>query len=339
MSKDKFLIVKNEGGLGNRILSALGSILYAQITRRKVIIDWRDSIYSRDRSNVFPKIFTTPNLNIRLVEEIPYTGSVYPPIWTNNLDKSVLEFLRSHNVSWPLDRGPLTWSKYRVDTRRIDYPYDCLVSWYYSEELQKLRRHFKGEFANFNNWSNDAILRKLLKENLILNESIQSRVDEFKNNSFGDKTIGLHIRYTDRKSPFEKYLPIINKILQKEPKALIFIATDNRLVESYFREKYKNIVISTEKWYPANQTSIYGSPETHLHGKPDCPDLLENCIEALIDMYLLASCDYLLCDQTSTLARVARLISDISEAQVIDISKYSMKRVLKGAVGLIDRYV
>ena len=329
MNQEKFLIVKNKAGLGNRILNALGSILYARITRRKLIIDWSDKIYSHDGSNVFLKLFTTPNI-IQSVK-IPNTDSVYPLIWKGNLKKSVNEVLRTRNEDNPkIYRNPILWSKYRIDTKRIDYPHDCLVTWYYSAEIDKLRRHFKGKFASLNFLSNEAILKKMLREELLLNEAIQNRVNTFKDKYFSDKTIGVHIRYTDRKNPYNKYHKIIDKILTKHPQAIIFLATDNQLVERDWRERYINLVISTEKWFPKN-------PE-RLHENWDCPDRLENCIQALVDMYLLASSDYLICNRSSTLAFVAKLISDIPEANIFDTSRYSLKRNLQGFIKLMDRY-
>jgi hypothetical protein len=320
MNKDKFMIVKNKAGLGNRLIHISSSILYAQITGRKLIIDWRDATYSTDGSNVFPKLFTVPNIS--QVEEIPHTDSVYPLIWKNNLDKSVNDLLRSHDADRPLlYRSPFLWSKYRIDMASIDYPYDCLVSWSYNSEIYKLRPHFKGKFASLKAMSNEAILRKILRENLTLNETIKNQVNTFKKNNFGKKTIGVHIRYTDRKNPFDKYPKIINNIIDKYPQAIIFLATDNKVVELFFREMYKDIVVTAEKWYPESSE--------RLHENWDCPDRFENCVQALVDMYLLASCNYLLCDQNSTLAFAAKLISDIPEVNVIDTSQYSLKRILK----------
>ena len=51
MNEDKYLIVKGLAGLGNRMLSALTGILYARLSGRRLIIDWRDPTYSSDGSN------------------------------------------------------------------------------------------------------------------------------------------------------------------------------------------------------------------------------------------------------------------------------------------------
>jgi len=332
MSQNKFLIVKSKAGFGNRILNTLGSILYAKISDRKLIIDWSDKIYSHDGNNVFSKLFTIPDLNLET--EIPNTDSVYPLIWKDNLNKSINDVLRSQNEDSPkIYRNPLLWSKYRIDTKKIDYPHDCLVTWYYSAEIDKLRRHFKGEFSSLKFLNNEAILKSILRKYLLLNETIHKRVSNFKYEYFGDITIGVHIRYTDRKSPLEKYPIIIDKILSKHPKARIFLATDNQLVEKIFQEKYGSVLIVTDKWFPKNSQGVQ-----RLHENWDSPDRLESGIQSLVDMYLLAASNYLICDQRSTLAFVAKLISDIPEANIFDLSRYSIKKNMQTLIQRMDRY-
>lgn len=165
------------------------------------------------------------------------------------------------------------------------------------------------------------ILRKVFYNHLAIHENIQQRVDEFKDKYFtAKKIIGVHIRYTDLKNPYEKYYKLLDDFSKNPTNTSIFLATDNPEVEKQIKTKYDNIIM-TNKWYPEDQSS--------LHQNPECPDRFENGVQALVDICLLSQCDYLIYDATSTFAFVAKLLSHIPEENAIDISKYSFRQRLK----------
>ena len=326
MSKNKFLIVKGKAGMGNRMLSALDGILYSHLTNRKLIVDWSDYTYSNDNSNVFPHFFTIPqNSYFNEIFDDNNIKSICPAIWENNLDKSVNQMIDTYEIGKNRQRDCL--SKYTIDIRNLDYTEDILVRCSFTGNIHGFRQNlfYKDEFSNLMNLKDEDILKKLIRENLDLNEDIKKRINLFKEKYFTEHVIGVHVRYTDIKTDLDKYPKIIKSILDKKNQAkkfIIFLATDNKLVESYFWDKYgKNNVILTEKWYPQDYK--------YLHQNQECPDRLENGIQALVDMYLLAACDYLIYDGNSTFGFVAKLISDIPDSKVIDISRYSIRRKLK----------
>jgi hypothetical protein len=55
------------------------------------------------------------------------------------------------------------------------------------------------------------------------------------------------------------------------------------------------------------------------HDSQECSDRLENGIEALVDVYLLASCDFLVGDGTSSFTRLAGLLCQAPEGHVVDV--------------------
>jgi hypothetical protein len=65
----KLLLVKGLAGFGNRIHAALSGIVYARMTRRRLVVDWRDDVYSDDGTNVFPRYFDCAEAHP--VDEIP----------------------------------------------------------------------------------------------------------------------------------------------------------------------------------------------------------------------------------------------------------------------------
>lgn len=91
---------------------------------------------------------------------------------------------------------------------------------------------------------------------------------------------------------------------------LVFLATDNAEIKELLNGRYR-AVLTTPHWYPA--------PGLPLHKSPDCPNRFESGVEALVDLYLLAECDHLICDASSSFARVAKLLTKAPHRQVIDV--------------------
>ena len=305
MNENKFLLVKGIAGLGNRMLSALTGILYAKLSGRKLIIDWRDSIYSNDGSNAFNSYFQCSLVNPD--ENIPQTDSVSPLIWSGHLRESALD-MRLHYGNL-YDRED--WKQFSIDLTRLDYEDDVVIMWTFIDRVDFMRCHFRGEFKEFEQISNKEILRKLLREDLNLHPQIQQRVDNFASKFLSRKTLGVHVRYTDHRVRLRSIINMINKLLKLESGLQIFLATDNIQIKKLFDENYQN-VITTEHWYPA--------PGLTIHQNPSCPDPLENGKEALVDLYLLAKCDYLVIDTSSMFAYVAVLLTDSPNHKVFNIN-------------------
>jgi len=172
--------------------------------------------------------------------------------------------------------------------------------WSYVERINALRRHFKGEFAKYQRQDNKTVLRNILAESLHLNPGIQQKVDDFSKDWPAGKTVGLHIRYSDKKSRLSSMLKKLDALLKQNPDLQIFVATDNIEIQNYIEEKYPR-VLSTPKTYP--------EPGAPIHFGFTGSDQLKQGVEALVDMYLLAACDYLILDESSAFAYVATLLS------------------------------
>ena len=111
--------------------------------------------------------------------------------------------------------------------------------------------------------------------------------------------------------------------MAKIPEAVIFLATDNREAQQLVEKRYPK-VIATEKWFPT--TGI------EMHQNPECPDRLNNAIEALLDMYLLAECDYLVFPSSSTFSYISSLYTSMPRANIIDVERRDpIVRVVKFA--------
>ncbi len=303
MGGEKYLVVKGIAGLGNRILAVLTGILYARLSGRILIVDWRDSTYSHDGSNAFPHLFHCPSC--RSTEYIPTTDSVLPLFWRGRLHESV-EHLRK-----PFGNNKEFWLMSSIDMDRLDYPEDVLVMWTYIDKVELLRKHFKTSLNELHQVSSRVILSRLLREGLLLHPLIRERVEEFKNNFLSGKTAGVHVRFTDHRAKLKSILKKLDVLLKQETELQIFLATDNLMVKNLFQERYRT-VITTQHWYPA--------PGSRIHQNPGCTDRLENAVEALVDLYLLAECNYLIVDTSSMFSYLAVLLTHSPDSQIINVN-------------------
>jgi len=316
-NNSKYLVVKAKGGMGNRMMCAVTGILYGQLLGRKTIVDWRDESYSNDGSNTFSRFFDAPQVFSETI--LPRNATVFPNIWAGQLHKSMSAMLSEHDPN--KHRSIFIHRKYSIDVRRLDYDEDIVVFWYYTGRIRALKAHLRNSDRGFAGLDSDGIVRKVLLEQMKLGDEVRRRIDDFKSAiDWHEKVIGLHIRHTDMKTNLTHYERALRRFLQREPNAHIFLATDNRQVSDDYHNRFKN-VFSTHKWFPDSF-----SP---MHQNSACPDRVLNGIEALVDMYLLADCDYLIYPGASTFSRLARLLSNIPDENVVDIERFNPKVRLK----------
>ena len=309
---NKFLIVKAKGGMGNRMLCAATGILYGQVTNRKTIVDWRDVSYSNDGSNTFTKFFSCASVYPETI--LPSKGTIRPSVWVNNLDKSMNEMVQKYDPN----KHSSIWihQKYSIDVRKLDYGEDIVVFWYYTGRIKKIKRHLHDNRDGFADLDTNGIIHKMLTEQMRISESIRRRIDEFKAKRWPEKVIGIHIRYTDRKTNLAAYEKYLNRFLKLSPHAHIFLATDSQQINQEYKMRFKN-VFSTPKWFPENRAA--------MHQNISCPDKVANGIEALVDMYLLAQCDYLIYPGCSTFSWISRILSNASSKNIVDIDRFNIK--------------
>ena len=300
----KFVLVKGMAGLGNRILSAMGGVLYALIRGRTLVIDWTDPLYSSEGENVFHRFFTSPACSP--ADEIPQTDSVAPALWRGRLAENARVIVRENHYDPDQVRRELS-----IDFSRLDYQEEVLVVVQYDARIELFRPHFQGPFQELAQMRNRAILRMLLRDNLILKPEIRERVDDFKRGRFASPTVGVHVRFSDYRVRILAIIKHLNALIKRDPGLQIFLATDNIEIKKLFETNYPR-VITTSHWY--------GRPGRPIHNSSAQPRRTESAIEALMDIYLLAECDHIIGDSSSSFADLAMLLSPAPEANKIDVS-------------------
>ncbi len=307
VNEKKFVLVKGRGGLGNRMLSALTGIAYARLTDRRLLVDWSDGMYSVDRSNVFNRFYLCSLCNP--TDDIPATDSVCPRIWRGHLREGCVDMQRRYGSHVTAEGW---WKLSSIDVTKLDYQEDIVVMWTFVEKVSLLRNHFDARFKECEGATKEAILSKLLREHLVLQPEIRERVAHFKANHFGKATVGVHVRYSDHRARLWAILKALNALLKREPNLHIFLSTDNIQIKEMFEESYPG-VITTPHWYPPPGSSMTRTTARH--------DRAESGIEALVDLYLLAECEYLIIDTSSSFSYVASLLTRTPSSNIFNVRR------------------
>ena len=306
----QYLLVKGHAGLGNRIFVLVTAILYAHLSDRVLIIDWRDHFYSSDGHNAFDYLFKLKNSGD--IDDVRHDIPLYPSIWNDNLDESI-HCLMGQDAQFNRVLGQDVFKKYSTDIKKVKYPHDVLVVTGYVEQIDLLRKHFKGKFAPLKGMTKPELFKYVFQESLSFSPEIETRISKFKYHNWGNHVIGIHIRYSDKTISLAWYKKALSSYVEKYPDSIIFLATDNRAVEEELRAQYPQL-ITTEKWLP--------EAGNRAHGNPECPDLKEHAIESMLDIYLLAECDYLIYSRTTSFGLLASYLSKASEDRIFDIQTY-----------------
>lgn len=322
----QYLLVKGTAGLGNRIFVLVTAILYARMSDRALLVDWTDDFYTVRRENVFWQLFRLKAIphEQQLAAIAPETKSVYPSLWKGKLTDSIEEVIDADDNNALISQlGQGVFKKYACSLKDLSYGEEIAIASGYDEEIDALRPlfnqgHAGGDYAHFKGLSKGAIFNETFYKHVELAPLVQARLDAFKAEHFADKTIiGIHIRMSDKAISLPWYKQALSEQLARSPQAHIFLATDNRDVEQEIREQYPN-VITLDKWLP--------EPGVRAHRNTDCPDLEEHAVTALLDIGLLASCDYLVYSRTTSFGRLASYISKAPEHQHFDIQLYNDRR-------------
>lgn len=304
--------------MGNRIFALCTAILYSRMSDRTLIIDWRDGSYGDVGVNTFNQFFEFAEE--ASLESLRSSASIYPEVWRENMDTSWGELRRNLGAKD---------SVLSIDVSRLDYEQEVIVFGSYTHEINRMRPLFQGQFEYLANLSISEILQSILRSELKLNSRISETVQRFKSTEFSPKTLGVHVRNTDMKLPVDKLIERTKKRVRKTGTDCIFLATDDQEIIQLFEHTFKRVV-TVPKWFPPAGERLH---QNWQH----CPDRIQNGIEALTDLYLLAECSGLIFSSQSSFGYLASLLSQADRHNLQDINQpdflTKLKAKLKSKIG------
>jgi hypothetical protein len=306
------ILIKGKAGLGNRILATLTGMVFGLLCERRILVDWRDGAYAAPTVNAFPRLFASPIVPEDEID-LAQSNTVAPLVWRGHVNDQVADMIARFD---PRRFGdPTIYRKYCCDLSTLTHPEDTIVYFSHLPKFQRIRRHFRGELAQYRNASEVQIIHDLMSRWLPLHQRVSNEIDTFVADNFSSPIIGVHVRYSDMRSPVDSIQRAVDRFLTQEPAARIFLATDNRAVEDDFDQKYPHVLV-TPKWLP--------SPGEQLHYNAENVDPEASAIEALKDIYLLSRAKYLVYPGRSTFSYLSRCLGGFPDNRVCDVERYSI---------------
>ena len=310
----RHLIVKAKGGLGNRMLSAVTGLVYAELAGRIPVIDWRDGVYAARGTNAYPLLFDAPAQPDPASFDAVH--DVIPATWAGRLGQDAARLI---DTDQPHRHGsPTVYRDYCVPLDRIDQPEAVAVFMSYLPKMPRLARHLRRD-PRFRNQSLSDIMQATLARSFQPRAPVLAAVER----AFAaipGPVLGVHVRYTDLKVPLEKIARTVETQMRKGDVTSLFLSTDSAAVQDRFREWFGAVHV-TDKYLPGDGTQL------HLHDQKPGTAHYEKTSEAqnaLIDMWSLARCDRLIYSSQSTFAITAALLGRMAPRQTRDVDRLSV---------------
>lgn len=330
--ENKYLVLKGCAGLGNRLITLMKAIKYCKKTKRTLYVDWADGMFSGIGDNAFFKYFELRNIDyvkdLSLIKDSYQKGaSTYPKkMRLSDLDTPVI---RTFNALTP----------------RIAQivPYKVLMTLFFKEKtsyfvgLQSWQRtvYTKNKYINAIKNRNDgenfvlgSALTARRKEDIVffadfrplvsiknlfdyisLKQEYLDKINDFANQNRIRETIGVHIRYTDKKpkSKIERLKKQIDAILKENSEQKIFLCSDNNDVIEDFLKRYGENIIQRPKYIPkTNNQGIHIWAAKNLDAETK-EKMME---DSIMDMWLLAMTKELYWQGNSSFSYISKYIKN-----------------------------
>lgn len=310
----RFLVIKAKGGFGNRILSAATGIVLAALTQRTPVIDWRDGEYLGHGVNAYPILFESKTWH--RPEEFDDRVDVDPSLWRGRMAQHpthvISELFPEHHSN------PFIYRKLSINLARPKSNAPIVVFWSYLPKMARLRRRASRQ-SEFRGMNQNQLIRWALHRYFKPNHRIESELQKLFAHRPGP-VIGVHIRYTDRKVSLKRVFREVERLRRRLPSASIFLATDNSAVQMQFRRTFDRVFFIEKE---------LGDDQNSLHEHVVSEDPQREAENALIDMWALASCEWLVHSRHSTFSVAAAILGDISPSRQRDIDRWNPKVVVK----------
>jgi|GEM_PF-674295 len=303
------LVLKSPGfaGLGDLLLALERALLVARATSRALVVDWRDTPYGRGERNLAEQLFELHGVHQLPPEVLACaTGLVLPEAWQGRLDqplRQVYGSLRSDN--W--DRA---WASAKLDAglAALDSDAAWVVLWDHSAQplqVAALRRLGAAETPP-------------LRQYLQPLPPLQDAISAFCQQHFHQPMIGVHVRASGeavragKSADLNQMFQRLDQLLVAHPVSGLFLASDNAAAIAAMRARYPE-VLTRSKWLPAADAPLHLAEGVKPSGIAIAND-------ALIEMALLAACDWLVHPALSSFSQAAARWAGLSSARLHPIA-------------------
>jgi hypothetical protein len=279
--KRKYLIVKGFKKFDENIRSLLISLIYSEISDRKIILDWR-----MDNKNIFSLYFEHNEILNNIQEDAYNIDSIYPVLWNNFINDPGDIFIERYNI--PKENIRKYQHIFSIDLFKVDYTQKAVILFdhFFNYSSMHITAH------NTKTNSTNALLR-ILKENLCFKKEILDFVREvvvlFNKQNELDNFAGICLPNYKISSEEDKVLleaasDKVHELFHPNKNTCIFIFTEETNIINFFQEKFTSSC--TLKHFLPQLKSITENEFTQLE-----KDILNTMILSLCNKVIYSSND------------------------------------------------
>jgi len=241
-----------------------------------------------------------------------------PELWTGRIHLPVREIISQEYPNSHSD--PLIYRKLSAPLTSKCLNNSAEIFWSYTSKYGRIKHFLAPQIRAL---GRDKVLGSVLKEYFSPPSKVMESVNELLSGR-ENKTLGVHVRYTDLKVPLERLVEKVKVELSKFEYRSIFLATDSRHAEEIFRHKFDNVVTHAKR---------YSNNNMQLHRVSTKSRSVDDAFSALIDMFALSRCAGLVYCSRSTFSETSRLLGSFDSSRLVDVDKHNLlvraKRVLQ----------
>ncbi len=293
METDRFLLIKSTGnGFWYDMHHVLTQLYFAEMTKRIPIIYWgKNCMYSIDENmDTFEQFFRP--VSDYTIEDVSNPDFTYfPSVWRH-------DNLREENLCRNMDVS----LEAMVNSRARVVVQDTFME--AGDIMYCIDKYpFYGYITRY-------LYSSMLKKYIRLQPPVYEEVNEFYNSNMRGRTvIAAHIRGSDKIVEVaglpginKRYPQEIDRLLEQQPDARLFLMTDCRDILSRYRELYPGIVISTECG-----RVLTDGPGAHFQ---QYEDRARKGLEIIKDTWLAARSDYFIGNGYSNVSMAVSELAD-----------------------------
>lgn len=310
---DHALLVKGVAGLGNRLATLAAALAYARATDRGICVDWSDAMVSDGRTDVFRDYFRLQG--VRAVERAALDAAdVYPRRYAGRLDAAHNDLYQDtrHALSRRLDRFARLLPRGRAKmllgywTPRTDpvapfwrglldptaFPVGGALPFGLRERTVVFADYFPAASPD------------VLRAHVAWSDAFAAHLEARRRAVLPDGAVGVHVRFSDKTPRAENVVGSIRARIRAlglgdRP---VFLATDSDRIAAEFRRAFPAVRTARTA-----DTAPDGDPY-HMRAEARGDPALARAIvrESLVDMTLLADCEWLLYQGNSAFTWASR---------------------------------
>jgi hypothetical protein len=272
---ERFLLIKAWGfGFWADVYHVLGQLLLAEITNRVPVVHWgSNSLFRDDSGGEAFRLYFEP-VSPLTVDDLAKDGYDYfPPKWHGrNLSEECLD-------RW---QGPYSRM---AGLYYLGRPEKVAVSDFYTGVLDLLPWVPPGH--SLHGLGVDDAYRQLIARYLRPRPEIVRSVDDFYAEKLaGRDFLAVHVRGSDKRDEMSylaelnsRYFEVVDQVLAQRGSDALFLLTDDTRSESAFRNRYGELIVTTQCQRTGTAVGLHYQPET---------DKRRLGIEVMRDTYLAA---------------------------------------------------